>query len=363
MALHVFDDTQQGASFIVCIVSTPICILATILRFVATSHSGRKIGLEDWFALLGLFFFLLYTAMLLWILVAMDGRNWSQAGEIPYDTLTKISKVWYCMDPNFSVNQAFVKLSLLALYYRLFSINRIFVRWVYTIGIIQIFWLIAMWFVRWFSCTPVKKIWEPMTPGHCINVQALLPAGESINSVIDFAVVGLAVYMVQSLKIATRTKWKLGILFALGSISGIIGFIKIGVAFGTIGLSIVNTIWIEVQMATSIVCCCAPVDMSLLVQARLFQRLKLRFPPSFPSLSKTSKDSKGPSIKGKASSENELAQRMDWSYLDTSNSRELAWVEVETGRSSRSQERAMWESSNQLYPMKTVRIHQTFEKI
>lgn len=66
MALAVFNESQQGACFVVICVCTPIAILATILRFVATSRSRRKLGWEDFFALVALVINLAYNAMLLW---------------------------------------------------------------------------------------------------------------------------------------------------------------------------------------------------------------------------------------------------------------------------------------------------------
>jgi drug/metabolite transporter (DMT)-like permease len=66
MALNVFQDPQETAAWVVCIIFTPICILATVLRFVATKRAGRAFGWEDWFALLGLVFFLPYIGYLIY---------------------------------------------------------------------------------------------------------------------------------------------------------------------------------------------------------------------------------------------------------------------------------------------------------
>lgn len=54
MAFHVFDDSGQGAYFILLIVAALASIVAVVLRFVSTSLSGRKPGLEDWLALAAL---------------------------------------------------------------------------------------------------------------------------------------------------------------------------------------------------------------------------------------------------------------------------------------------------------------------
>ena len=51
MVFRVFDDSQQGAYFVLLIVSALISVVAIALRFVATSLSRRKPGLDDWLAL------------------------------------------------------------------------------------------------------------------------------------------------------------------------------------------------------------------------------------------------------------------------------------------------------------------------
>lgn len=50
MAFRVFHDPGQGAYFVLLIVSALVSVAAVALRFVATSLSRRKPGLEDWLA-------------------------------------------------------------------------------------------------------------------------------------------------------------------------------------------------------------------------------------------------------------------------------------------------------------------------
>ena len=58
MRFHVFDDPGQGTYFVLLIVSALGSIVAIALRFVATSLSRRKPGLEDWLALAAVAVFL-----------------------------------------------------------------------------------------------------------------------------------------------------------------------------------------------------------------------------------------------------------------------------------------------------------------
>lgn len=123
------------------------------------------------------------------------------------------------MSPQFCGNQLFTKLSLLFLYYRIFWVNKTFVRWLYGLGVIQIAWFISAYLVKWMMCWPVQYIWDKTIPGGtCTNIGAFLAASETINSLVDFAMLGLAVWTVQSLKVSRASKWRLSILFSLGGL-------------------------------------------------------------------------------------------------------------------------------------------------
>ncbi|ORY71957.1 uncharacterized protein BCR38DRAFT_418509 [Pseudomassariella vexata] len=263
MAFSVYNDSEQGAAFTLIIVTLPICILSTILRFTSTRHSERKVGLEDWFALLALLFYLGYVGLLTSILVLMNGRNVFELGELPLSTVTAIFKLGYVMNEMDPGNQTFAKLSLLALYYRFFSSSRKFAYWVYFVGTAQVMWYISIFWVRWFACLPVSSTWDLTEAGTCINQNAFFASTESINSAIDFVMVGMAIWMVKSLRLSIKTKWQLSFVFMLGGFSGVVGIIKIAEAYGSIGSNIENAIWNVVQLACSIICCCAPIYKSM----------------------------------------------------------------------------------------------------
>lgn len=67
--MTVFDDNLQGSCAIVFIIFTPICLIATGLRFVASRVALGKIGLEDWLALAALSFYLV------WIVASSFGKD------------------------------------------------------------------------------------------------------------------------------------------------------------------------------------------------------------------------------------------------------------------------------------------------
>ncbi|KAI1100575.1 hypothetical protein F4804DRAFT_318584 [Jackrogersella minutella] len=359
MAFHVFDNSDQRAAFFICIFTTPICILVTILRFVTAKRTGRNIGLEDWLALVAFFVYMFWVAFGLWSVILQNGRNVLEPGAVPQSIMLPIIKVGYVANAFYPVNQTFAKLSLLALYYRIFSVNPTFLYMTYAIAALQVLWFIPMFFERWFLCTPVSKLWDPTIPGHCVNSQAVVAAGESVNSFIDFVMIGMAIYMVKKLKIPASSKFKLSLLFALGGFSGVIGIIKIAMVYGKVDKNGVDLPWLLIQMATSVICCCVPLHRSIIPDFHIFQTLRSTF---FSSRSNSSRREGSGKVKdlsfqtiGQKSSNDRMRNADDWLPLDGySSTRELssrAWADTESGRSGAQEGPA--------YLTQTVQIHQT----
>ena len=63
MAFRVFENRDESIGFIVIVVAIPICVTAVALRFLCSRLPGRKVGWEDWLALLSLIAFLAYSCI------------------------------------------------------------------------------------------------------------------------------------------------------------------------------------------------------------------------------------------------------------------------------------------------------------
>ena len=57
----IINDPSTRKIVILSLVTIPLCIVATILRFVATKRSRRKFGWDDLFAVLALAGYLVYA--------------------------------------------------------------------------------------------------------------------------------------------------------------------------------------------------------------------------------------------------------------------------------------------------------------
>ncbi|KAH8773863.1 hypothetical protein F5883DRAFT_548704 [Diaporthe sp. PMI_573] len=218
MTFAVFTNSAQGATFVLCIVGIPITILVTVFRFIGTRRARRKVNLEDWFALVALISFLVHSSTALWTVATLNGKDLFAPGQLPPSQVIRTRKVGYVSQLNFSFNPTFAKLSLLALYYRIFSVNVIFLYWIWSLAVIQVCWFIAMVLCRAMVCLPLEALWDTTVPGRCLNVPVLLASDWSVNAALAFAMTALGIFMVRTLSMSGNSKWKLGVLFILGGL-------------------------------------------------------------------------------------------------------------------------------------------------
>ncbi|TVY94300.1 Satratoxin biosynthesis SC1 cluster protein [Lachnellula willkommii] len=253
MGLNISNNSLQETCFALAIVGVVLSIAATALRFVAVRRANRKPSWEDWFAVLAVFFFILYVIPLLY---------------------RKLLSYLGCI---LTVLTAFLVLSVMNGNTKWTKEEVSFIYCVWFSGIVQVAWSISTYMVHWMECMPVRKLWEPTLKGFCINSEDFLAAGETPNSLVDFALIGLAIWMVQSLKVKTTVKLKLFSIFIVGGLAGILGFVKIGYGFSATSKSkveVLDPIWATVQQTCSVICCCAPVYKPLIPEVGFFAQMR-----------------------------------------------------------------------------------------
>jgi hypothetical protein len=318
--MNTFTSPTLAIYFMVCILSIPICTIAVALRFQATRNVLRKIGLEDWFCLGSLIAFYGDVIVSLVALEILDGRELDNLQ--PWED-TAILKIVYAGAIFFPVNQFFAKFSILLLYYRIFSIHKSFVISVYVLGAIQAGISIAYLIVSIFECTPVSYFWEPEQEGTCIDLRSFTAAAEAINSAHDFLMVSLAVVMLWGVKTNSIKKWKISLVFILGSLAGVIGFIKVGTVLASTDYNRALVAFLTLlQAAFSTLCCCFPLYkniVSRITRPRWFHRVQLW--SKLGSLYGTSVYDTSRPIQGGSYGDQ---QEPDWVHSDVASTRAFA---------------------------------------
>ncbi|KAM7189082.1 hypothetical protein V8F20_010290 [Naviculisporaceae sp. PSN 640] len=265
--MAISDNPGQTGSLAMSLAVSPLVVVAIILRFIATRRAARRVGAEDWCALLATLSCLGFNVLSIWCIAILDGREFT---EIPLDTLKSILKASYITTQFFPLNQFFAKTSILLLYNRIFGIFHAYHVSIWILFVVNLLWTLAAMITLFFQCSPVEFYWNRLLPGGtCLDQVSLLIGFEVPNSSIDFAMVGLALVMLRDLRIRRRTRWKVMGFFAAGGFAGIIGFLKIATHFTAGQMSnTVLSLWGNAQMLLSILCCCVPIYNSLFSKRR-----------------------------------------------------------------------------------------------
>lgn len=116
------------------------------------------------------------------------------------------------------LDQTFAKLSICALYRRIFGVNQVYRRWVYSLAAAQCAICLTLVCMQLLLCRPFHKFWDWLVPGQCTPWTTLLLVTEPPNSLVDFGLVALAMSMIRPMQLKPNAKWKLRFLFGLGSL-------------------------------------------------------------------------------------------------------------------------------------------------
>lgn len=111
---------------------------------------------------------------------------------------------------------AVIKLSCLLFYRRVFAPNNVTLKFVYAGIAFIILVYTTMPSTTIFECTPIRKSWDELTPGHCYPKKILPYFSGAINVVTDLYVLILPIPVLWSLNLSLNRKLRLVGVFSLG---------------------------------------------------------------------------------------------------------------------------------------------------
>jgi hypothetical protein len=114
---------------------------------------------------------------------------------------------------NFAI--AGIKLSILALYYRIF-VTETFRKITVAIATFIVLWLITIEIPLCLICRPLRSFWNLDLPKNCLNETAMIYYITTSNLVTDLVVFVLPIPVIVRLQTTTRKKVALCILFSIG---------------------------------------------------------------------------------------------------------------------------------------------------
>ena len=123
----------------------------------------------------------------------------------------------YTLNPLYSVAITLIRLSILALYRRVFSVQR-FKQITIVIAAICFVWFIVFTGVALAPCRPVQKFFNPQLEGYCFNFDSFFVAIEIIDIILDATILVLPIRVILRLQISVQRKVLLSFVFLLGGL-------------------------------------------------------------------------------------------------------------------------------------------------
>ena len=85
------------------------------------------------------------------------------------------------------------------------------------VGLLVIAYQTAQILSAILQCTPPKRLWDPETPGTCIDFLAVTIATGTLNVVTEVLILALPMPMLWQLKLPTSKKRMLSFVFLVGA--------------------------------------------------------------------------------------------------------------------------------------------------
>ncbi|KAL8784269.1 MAG: hypothetical protein Q9195_009105 [Heterodermia aff. obscurata] len=195
-----------------------------------------------------------------------------------------------------------IKVSILLQYLRIFVPNRkadmpLYIL-IHACIWMNVIYYITNLFLTIFACTPRRKLWDPLTSGECIDVNALYQSSGVINAVSDFMILILPIKPILALQVPTRRKLPTLAIFATGVFACITSVIRTRATWQFVNspdksyFTVTEGVWAWAEITAGIFVSCVPVLPRFLqhVRSKVGKNLRFKFNPISWKLVTRSKD-------------------------------------------------------------------------
>ncbi|KAF5864577.1 hypothetical protein ETB97_007410 [Aspergillus alliaceus] len=181
------------------------------LRLLARRVNGTRLYLDDYLIIIALLF-----------------KYGCSIGVVIRSTFQRVG-VPYHDDPeekSRSVSEVFIKLSILALYKRLFSTPPMILAANIVAGFVLL-WAVSIWVVGAMLCLPVNKFWNPSVEGSCLDSAKFYYGMQIPNILTDAVLLVMPMKLVWSLPISRRQRLLLSLVFIVGGLTLIFDIVRL----------------------------------------------------------------------------------------------------------------------------------------
>ncbi|KAF4553134.1 Hypothetical protein D9617_8g051480 [Elsinoe fawcettii] len=165
----------------------------------------------------------------------------------------------------------FVKLSLLAFYRKLAPDNRY--NWILILmAVVAIIFGLGSIISAALSCIPISKVWNPSTPGVCINLEAFYYANGAFMIFNDIILYILPIVIVRGVQLSRARRAAMNLLFGLGFIVVVTSGLRMiaihnlfSVPLYSLYYQAILLIWCTVENHLALIIICLPAVKAALV--------------------------------------------------------------------------------------------------
>ncbi|KAJ5892209.1 uncharacterized protein N7473_008437 [Penicillium subrubescens] len=197
--------------------------VAVGLRLLARRMTGNRLFLDDYLILVALLF--KYGCSTGVVILLFNGLG-SHIETVPKENVERFFKIGWANPFVYTANVMFIKLSILALYRRLFS-TKYMLFGVYFMGMVVILWAVSIWVAAALNCIPIPKFWDRSIEGACIDPDKFYYGTQIPNIVSDVIILLMPQGVVWSLPVAKSQKLLLSCVFMVGGLALIFDIVRL----------------------------------------------------------------------------------------------------------------------------------------
>ncbi|KAK6517393.1 hypothetical protein TWF281_004050 [Arthrobotrys megalospora] len=210
------------------IVFLVLAFISVALRVIARGFIARRMRIDDYLVLVA---FALSFGMCLSIIQGVNYGFGRHSSAIPYAMAIEKQKYQYAFTLLFNPAIAMTKVSILAFYLLVFKVQKHFRRFCWITMAVVISAGLALTLLLAFRCSPIGLVFDPESNRQpfegCIGTVRIYFASAPVNILEDLAIIVLPIPVLTSLRLPTRQKAILLVVFSLGLFDIVVGIIRI----------------------------------------------------------------------------------------------------------------------------------------
>lgn len=160
----------------------------------------------------------MWTFTYIWIVIDIAfGHN---VWDVSFDNITLSLKLFWIADLFYTALISLTKISMCFFFLRIFSHSRPFRRFVYGVITLNAMICVTFTFAVLFQCVPIYFFWTSWTGEssdyRCIDLYPAALSQGIISIIMDVAMISLPIHETTKLKLSTRKKLGVLVLFGMG---------------------------------------------------------------------------------------------------------------------------------------------------